>query len=180
VFGIGEGGLLVCTDEAFIARCHRFANFGFKGERSAKVAGINAKLSEYSAAVGLAALDQWPATRDAWQELSAAARERFADIAGLELSPDFGNSWVSCYLNAAIVGGADRTVRHLAENGIETRQWWGRGCHREPAYEMESSDPLPVTDKLAGLVIGLPFHFDLSGVDLDRLSRAVRVAGGSV
>jgi dTDP-4-amino-4,6-dideoxygalactose transaminase len=71
VFGIGEGGALICRDPAWLERVRRLANFGFLGTRAAELPGVNAKLSEYAAAVGLAGLDTW---RDTRARLAAAAR----------------------------------------------------------------------------------------------------------
>ena len=45
----------------------------------------------------------------------------------------------------------------LAEAGIETRQWWGKGCHRHLAFANSPRLPLPVTERLAASVVGLPF-----------------------
>ena len=60
VFGVGEGGLVLCRNAELIQRCGQVMNFGFLGSREAQVAGFNGKLSEYHAAIGLAALDPWP------------------------------------------------------------------------------------------------------------------------
>ena len=51
-------------------------NFGFAGTREAAVlpAG-NAKLSEYHAAVGLAALDEWSEDRNEWIMVAQAYRD---------------------------------------------------------------------------------------------------------
>jgi dTDP-4-amino-4,6-dideoxygalactose transaminase len=46
----------------------------------------------------------------------------------------------------------------LTEQGIETRQWWERGCHAQPAFAACPRDPLPVTESLGRRVLGLP-HF---------------------
>ena len=51
-------------------------NFGVYGSREARVPALNAKLSEYHAAVGHAALDQWQDARVEW--LTMAARYRAA------------------------------------------------------------------------------------------------------
>lgn len=62
-FGTGEGGLLFTTDTEFLEKVRRITNFGLTPERNIEHTGLNAKLSEYHAAVGLAELDGWPEKR---------------------------------------------------------------------------------------------------------------------
>jgi dTDP-4-amino-4,6-dideoxygalactose transaminase len=65
VFGTGEGGAVVTTDRDLLMRSIQALNFGFLGSRCAEAAGINGKMSEYHAAVGLAELDGWNEKRAA-------------------------------------------------------------------------------------------------------------------
>ena len=52
---------------------------------------------------------------------------------------------------------------------IEVRQWWSRGCHREPAFESSPKAALSVTNDIADRVLGLPFSIDLNVQDLARI-----------
>ena len=63
--GAGEGGFVASCDFNLIRRIQTYFNFGFLGTREAQVLGFNGKMSEYHAAVALAALDDWDATRNA-------------------------------------------------------------------------------------------------------------------
>lgn len=169
----GEGGFVATRDADLARRVKRVANFGFFGARQAEVAGANAKLSEYHAAVGLASLDAWPTRRG---ELArAAARLRAAlEPLGLRFADGFGGAWVasSCVArlprSAAPVGAAEAAIG-LGLRGVATRAWWGAGCHTSPAFEglprrnsAADGDALPVTARLARETIGLPFACDLS------------------
>jgi dTDP-4-amino-4,6-dideoxygalactose transaminase len=58
VFGIGEGGVVLAEPE-LAARIRRCLNFGLDGGHVTSL-GINGKLSELHAAVGLAVLDRMP------------------------------------------------------------------------------------------------------------------------
>ena len=60
VLGAGEGGFVLSRDRQIVIDVQRRSNFGFYGARE-RVPATNAKMSEYSAAVGLASLDCWPA-----------------------------------------------------------------------------------------------------------------------
>ena len=57
VLGVGEGGFVIGTDTSLIQELQKRANFGFRDSREATVRSFNGKMSEYAAAVGLAALD---------------------------------------------------------------------------------------------------------------------------
>lgn len=172
-FGIGEGGLLLSTDSDFIKRCRRFTNFGFVADRAVASVGINAKLSEYAAAVGLAALDEWPRVRRQWADRTAAYAHRLEALPGVALSPHYGDGWVSCYCNVQVEAGAAQTGDRLAKSGIATRRWWGPGCHAQPAYQEFPRHPLPVTEVLAGRVLGLPFYIDISDSEIDYVVEAL-------
>jgi len=62
-FGVGEGGLVLSTSEQVIHRLRQVCNFGIWGSEEGQILGYNGKLSEYHAAVGLAALDGWAMRR---------------------------------------------------------------------------------------------------------------------
>ena len=86
--GIGEGGAVFSTDSDHIAAVRGLSNFGLHGSRLASVSGMNGKLSEYSCAVGLAALDEWPVRRQQFRE--RAARYLHALEGDVIFQPSFG------------------------------------------------------------------------------------------
>lgn len=62
--GTGEGGFIVCKDAALLEKVRRITNFAFTPDRRIEYNGLNAKFSEYHAAVGLASLDGWTTKRE--------------------------------------------------------------------------------------------------------------------
>jgi len=56
-FGMGEGGLITSKSEGFLTSCKKVINFGLDQRGMATTQGINAKMSDFSAAVGLGVLD---------------------------------------------------------------------------------------------------------------------------
>lgn len=62
-FATGEGGFVSCYDTELLERVRRITNFGLTPDRRIEYNGLNAKFSEYHAAVGLASLDEWPEKR---------------------------------------------------------------------------------------------------------------------
>jgi dTDP-4-amino-4,6-dideoxygalactose transaminase len=184
VLGTGEGGLVACTDPRLVQRIRQAANFGFYGSRIAELPGTNAKLSEYHAAVGLAALDAWPETRAAWMAVAGHCRRHLAPLAGVTIQPGFGESWIgsTCMVSFASTGQKDVASR-LQAAGIETRAWWGDGPSGHPAFR---DAPCPViphpafphpafphTAGLAARVLGLPFAVDLGDDDMARVAASL-------
>ena len=174
VLGIGEGGLVVSTDAAFGRRVRRLSNFGFEGGRNAAEPSYNAKLSEYAAAVGHAALDAWPYVRVGYVSLARNYATALSALPGISLASNFGGGWASstCVARFAYARAAEAAA-YLADAGIQTHRWWGAGCHRQQAFEQLPRAPLPNTELLAAHSLGLPFHLGLDTVSLNRIVGAL-------
>ena len=170
----GEGGCVVSRDTRLVRSISARANFGFFEERRADVAGLNGKLSEYSAAVGLASLDAWPKSRAALMDLTALYRDAISSLGNIRVAPGFGDGWVGSTCNIAFDRPvADKATSNLSRAGIDSRQWWSKGCHREKAFEGYPRLDLPITEALGQRVLGLPFHTGLDVADIQRISDVV-------
>lgn len=169
--GIGEGGAIFCADRDLMARATAMTGFGFEGqERLSSLRAGNYRISEYSAAVGLAGLDGLPERLQEMRELTSAYAQRLAGKA-VRLQPGVGTDWVTMTLNVIVPAEhVAATTGRLDDAKVEWRRWWGLGCHRHPAFKDVPTSDLSATDALAPRVIGLPFHSDLSPADLDRVA----------
>lgn len=169
MFGAGEGGVIISEDTALIARVREMSNFGFSGTRSIRVPGTNGKMSEYTAAVAHATLDLWPQTREAWLCLKGFYAEQFRKVTALTgANPWLADNWVSSTFNIRLrEKNAKQVIEQLVANGIESRQWWGQGCHAHPAYAWFPRAPLPVTEALGQSLLALPFSLDLHKPHID-------------
>lgn len=167
--GVGEGGFIASEDPAFIARFRGLTTFGFMGDREARFAANNAKLSEYTCAVGLAALDLWPSTRTAYAVAAQRLRMALLHTPAVAFQPGWGLDWVSstCVVRLPF-GAADAVEAALKARGVDTRRWWGAGCHASPAFAHCPAEPLPVTKRLAASSLGLPYFADM---DVDQVNR---------
>lgn len=168
--GIGEGGLIMCRDSNRAEALFQHGNFGFHKKRLAEGAGFNGKMSEYSAAVGHAALDAWPDLRCRLRERAVQLRRALSNVDGITPAPgsetDFAKSTFNVILRETSVEAAKVFMQ---TQRIEVRQWWSRGCHREPAFANAPKAELSVTNDLADRVLGLPFSIDLNAQDIARI-----------
>jgi dTDP-4-amino-4,6-dideoxygalactose transaminase len=170
VLGVGEGGFVICDDTALIRSIRTRANFGFYSTREAVVPALNAKMSEYHAAVGHAALDGWSRARADWMAVASVYRERLAGSHTVRVQNGFGETWVSsvCVLSLE-EPSAQCLESRLHSAGIETRRWWGGGAHAHRATVHLPRTAVPVTEHLAQSTIAVPFFPDMEPADVQRV-----------
>jgi dTDP-4-amino-4,6-dideoxygalactose transaminase len=173
-FGVGEGGLLLCTDANLIRDVTRRSNFGFYDSREVEVPSLNAKFSEYHAAVGLAALTQWPHTRELIQSACDGYLGELGQEPGVSFLPGFGKKWIAATCAVAIEGDRlEDVIQTLGKQGIESRKWWREGCHREKAFTDCPCADLPVTEVLAKKALSLPLFPGIRQDDIRDVCRSV-------
>jgi len=175
--GIGEGAFLATRDPALARQWRALTNFAFMGDRTARFPATNAKLSEYAAAVGLAALEIWPDTRNRY--IAAARRLRIAlsDEPRVCFQPGWGLDWISSTCLVSLPeGSAEDVGMALARAEVETRRWWGQGCHAAPAFADCPADRLAATRRLADSSLGLPFFAHMQPEHINRVARALKLA----
>ncbi len=159
----GEGGFVISTDTSIVSELRSLANFGFVKPRRIDRPGMNAKLSEYAAAVGNAALDHWMERREAILLRLEWYLSGLAQLDCVLPAPGLSSCIALPTLNVQLpIQSAAEYSQRLAQEGIESRRWWGSGCHRQPAFACCGSTSLAVTDRLATSVLGLPFFADIS------------------
>jgi dTDP-4-amino-4,6-dideoxygalactose transaminase len=174
VVGLGEGGFLVSDDEAFAHKVRLKTTFGFSGSRDSLVAATNAKLSEYTAAVGLAALDAWPGARLRWMRTAQMLRIALIGQPHVRFQEGWGRDWITSVCTVGLpTGSAARVAASLREDGVDTRQWWGGGCHTSTAFADCRREALPATEMLAASTLGLPFSIDMSADEIARIAAAL-------
>ena len=170
----GEGGFVACEDAAFIAHVRALSAFGFRGERVATCAAVNARLSEYAAAVALASLDGWDADRARFILTAQRLRAGLALTPEIGFQPGWGTRWISSVCVVSTPDWAAPAMSDVLRSfDIDSRDWWGAGCHRHPAFARCPRTALPVTDRLARSTLGLPFFIDLDEGASRRIVEAV-------
>jgi dTDP-4-amino-4,6-dideoxygalactose transaminase len=162
-FGIGEGGMVISQNKPLLHTARQLCNFGFTASREIVLPGVNSKLSEYSAAIGLAALDEWPQKRAQWAQLTQWYIEAFAACGQTGLKPWLHSDWVSSVCNVYVPSGnLDTLIEQLGYAQIEARKWWVKACHQQPAYAHHPRFALPVTERMVSRVLALPFSVDMT------------------
>ncbi len=178
-FGIGEGGALIWNSREAGTNPRRAINFGFRNTRNSVGESFNGKMSEYSAAVGLAALDEWPTKRFELQARTNVYLEAFR-AAGLEhrfIGYPVVDLSYPLFL-APSRRSAETVCRALRAADVGFRMWYGGGLHRHKHFEDTIRDPLPNTEYLTRRLIGLPTAPDLDSRIAERIALIIAEAAG--
>jgi dTDP-4-amino-4,6-dideoxygalactose transaminase len=177
-FAVGEGGALVSRDPRLVEQAHNFQNFGFAGARESTQLGMNAKLQEINAAIGLrqlVGLDRRLASR---RNVFECYRAELTGV-GLRFQPNAEAS--SLGFASACCTSADHQAAVLAslrEHAIQARDYYNPPQHLHPYFvanpELVESADLPVTQDICSRIVSLPVHDDMAPDDLARVVAAVQ------
>lgn len=166
--GIGEGGFVTCLDREVIQAIRRDSNFGMTMERDIVSFGVNGKMSEYSAAVGLAALDGWEDRRATLSTLQEAYIGLLNRVSGLRVIPENSEQRLSGSICVMLDQPPNqKLMERLQERSIEARYWWTAPCHTLSAFSELARSDMSITNDIASRVMNLPFYEGLSDEDVE-------------
>ena len=167
LFHTAEGGALVTGDDQLRQRIDLLRNFGIKNETTVLECGINGKMSELHAALGLCALSLIENERAGRRELAAVYRERLSDLPGVTLMPTPPNVILSDQYFVIRIGekqfgmSRDALCEALKRFKVFARRYFSPLCSEYPHYKsLPSADSarLPVAHVVAQEVLCLPFY----------------------
>ena len=169
VFNTFEGGAIVCPDAKTKLRIDQLKNFGFVDEVTVVAPGINGKMSELNAAIGLLQLKHVDQAIEKRREIDANYRELLKDVKGIRCLQDAGgkvanHAYFPILVEANYPISRDDLYQKLKDNGIHPRRYfyplisgfymyrWLPSAHREN---------LPVATSTAQDILCLPIYPDL-------------------
>lgn len=170
-----EGGILSYHDENLNEKLWQLQNFGITGPETVKFVGTNAKMNEFSAAMGicnLRHLDEYIAARKKAYEHYI---KRLAGLRGIRLNlikedVESNYAYFPILVEAEEIGfDRDHLAELLAENGIGTRKYFAPLTSDFECYRQFRNTETPVADKISKQVLTLPMYSELLIEDVDRI-----------
>jgi dTDP-4-amino-4,6-dideoxygalactose transaminase len=177
VFTTFEGGAIISPDARVKKRIDHLKNFGFVDEVTVVAPGINGKMSEFNAALGLLQLKSIDAAIARRKNIDRIYRDGLKNVKGITL-PALAKDAVENYSYFAIMVEADfpisrdRLYDRLKVSGIHPRRYFYPLISDFPMYRglpSASRANLPVAAAAAEKVLCLPIFPDLSRADQDRI-----------
>jgi dTDP-4-amino-4,6-dideoxygalactose transaminase len=181
VFNTFEGGAIICRDAKTKLRIDQLKNFGHAGELNVVASGINGKMSEFNAALGLLQLkyiDQALARR---KVIDLAYRERLKSVKGIHCLNDSGEKKANYAYFPILVGNdypisRDELNQKLKDIGIYTRRYFYPLISDFPMYRdlpSTSKENLSVATEATQKVLCLPIYPDLDMSVAEEITRFI-------
>ena len=175
VFTTFEGGAIVCPDAKTKQRVDHLKNFGFVDETIVVAPGINGKMSEFNAALGLLQLKGVDAALRRRKAIDARYREGLAGVGGIHCLQGAGETVANhAYFPILVRPGYPLTrealYQKLRDNGIFARRYFYPLISEFPMYRglpSAAQSNLPVASKAASEVLCLPMYPALSDEQVD-------------
>jgi dTDP-4-amino-4,6-dideoxygalactose transaminase len=181
VFNTFEGGAIVSPDAKTKLRIDHLKNFGFVDETTVVAPGINGKMSEFNAALGLLQLQHIDAAIARRATIDALYREQLADVDGIrclagagESTPNF--AYFPILVESTYAMSRDALYDSLKNQGIFTRRYFFPLISDFPMYRsLPSAQPfnLPIATGAAARVLCLPIYPSLSDLDVVRICKLI-------
>jgi len=175
-FNTFEGGVITTNHDAVASRLRLMSNFGFRGLDNTDCVGVNGKMNEACAAMGLANLDAVDRFVEANRANYGAYRRRLDGIPGLRCiayddSERCNYQYVIVEVDEAAFGlPRDILYRILHAENVMVRRYFYPGCHRMEPYRSGAAGPvphLPHTEAVSERVLAFPTGTQVTLADVN-------------
>jgi len=182
-FNTFEGGAVLTNDDELAKTMRLMRNFGFAGLDNVIHPGINGKMIEVAAAMGLVNLDAIDEVIAVNRRNHQAYREAFSDLLDVSLltfdEAERNNyQYVVIEVSEGCPVSRDLIIKALHAENIRARKYFWPGCHNMRPYRdlyPHAGLLLPNTQLVADRVIVLPTGTAMDGAMVNTVASVVRV-----
>jgi dTDP-4-amino-4,6-dideoxygalactose transaminase len=182
VFNTFEGGAIVSASAEAKQRIDWLKNFGHAGETTVVAPGINGKMNEFSAAIGLLQLRHIQHVSERRQEIDRLYRDLLKGVDSIRLLGPAPGERVSNYAYFPILVGPESPISRdelnetLREQGIVPRRYFYPLISEFPMYRglpSAGQANLPVATEASRQILCLPIYPELALETVSRISEII-------
>lgn len=172
IFHCGEGGALFSRDEDLLLRAFRMHNFGHVTPESFEEVGINGKISELNAAMGICVLDDINEILSARLNVVDFYRKNLSFKGFRTQHLQDGLDWNASYFPIWFdtKSQMEAVLSKLQEASIFPRRYFYPSLNQLPYVNGESC---PVSEDISEKILCLPLYVGLSADDLNLISEII-------
>ena len=177
VFNTFEGGAIVCHDAKTKQRIDYLKNFGFADETTVVASGINGKMNEFQAALGILQLQHMEAVLERRKQIDSRYRRGLRAVSGINVSEEPASTlrnyaYFPIRVTEAYFQSRNALYERLRRHGIFARRYFFPLISSFPMYRgLPSADPknLFQAQQAASEILCLPIYPDLPDPEVDRV-----------
>lgn len=176
VFNTIEGGAVCFSDKQFGDKLYRLKNFGIRDEVTVDGVGANAKMNEFSAAMGICNLRHIEQELNKRKEVVKHYRERLWNIEGIKICPvqedvEPNYAYFPVLFDEGRFGATRNEVyERLKEINVFARKYFYPLTNTFECFHGKFSvSETPVALRIAKRVLTLPLYADLELPNVDRI-----------
>lgn len=180
VFNTFEGGAIISKNLEMKKNIDRLKNFGFVDELTVVNSGINGKMSEFNAALGLLQLKYIDTEILKRKLIDSKYRDKLKNIKGIDCVGNFAKipnySYFPIIVNDDYPLSRDQLYDKLKSNNIYSRRYFYPLISDFPMYKKYESaqhSNLPVARKIASTILCLPIYSNMNDEDLERIINVI-------
>jgi dTDP-4-amino-4,6-dideoxygalactose transaminase len=176
VFTTFEGGSIICHDEKTKKRVDFLKNFGFADEVTVVAPGINAKMSEFQAALGILQLKEIEKNIERRKQIANYYREKLRNIKGIRFLIDMKGVKHNYSYFPILVDEKEFPIKRddlyekLKRYQVYARRYFYPLISNFPTYRglpSATPDNLLIAEKTAKQILCLPIYPELTFEDID-------------
>jgi len=168
-----EGGMIVTSEEYIRDFSKKFRNQGMLKRYENEIVGLNYRMTEIHAAIGVRQLRKIVSWTQRRQDNAAYLSERLKNYVEVPFVPE-GYSHVFHQYTIKVTNNRETFIQKLWGHGIASDVYYPFLISDLPSFKSSHlHNPFPVSRKLSETVLSLPVHPKLSTKDLKRVCHAV-------
>ncbi len=175
----GEGGLLTTNDAALTERIRRARNYGIVQENDCDMAGVNSRMGELNALLGLTGWAPLEARVAHRNRLAQEYRRALTHIPGItfqRIDPRDRSSFkdFSILVEPSLLGlNRDELAAALKLENVECRKYFYPPLHLQAPYKAYRRGRLPVTEAATLRTLSLPLYSHMDTRWVPRIAAAL-------
>jgi dTDP-4-amino-4,6-dideoxy-D-glucose transaminase len=173
-----EGGCLCTHDEEIFDRAKAIRNFGQIAGADCSEPGINAKLTEVGALIGIEQLKTFGRAAEIRRRAAERMRRQLERLAGVTVARAPNNQdpiwlYLPVFIDQQQFGlDRDMLAGALEKENLYVRKYYSPPCHKMSAYSGAADQLLPHTEASASSVIALPVYNNMTDDECDGIAQA--------
>ncbi|MCS7082985.1 MAG: DegT/DnrJ/EryC1/StrS family aminotransferase [Bacteroidetes bacterium] len=167
-----EGGVVSSINQELIEKIREMRNYGIKENYNTFRPGMNGKMSEFHAIIGLYNINRLNDLLEKRRVKAEYYIQKIKEKTNFQ-APPMRDNVIHTFKDFTVItpdqlcNYRDQIVNFLKDKGIETRAYFYPPVHEQNFFKRFVNRPLPFTESISRKVITLPFYTTISEDEMD-------------